>query len=99
LTRKHKIINYCRYVDDILIIFDPNHSDIQTILNDFNALHPKLQFTAEIEEDYTLNYLDLSIRRTPTGLRTAIYRKSTFTDTIIPYTSNHPIQHKNAAVR
>jgi len=60
LTMKHKIIKYCRYVDDILIIFDPNHSNIQTILNDFNALHPKLQFTAEIEEDYTLNYLDLS---------------------------------------
>jgi len=59
LTRKHKIINYCRYVDDILIIFDPNLSDIQTILNDFNALHPKLQFTAEIEEDCTLNYLEL----------------------------------------
>ena len=99
LTRKHKIINYCRYVDDILIIFDPNHSDIQTILNDFNALHPKLQFTAEIEEDCTLNYLALSICRTPTGLRTAIYRKPRFTDTIIPYTSNHPIQHKYAAFR
>ena len=27
LTLKHKIINYCRYVDDILIVFDPNHSN------------------------------------------------------------------------
>ena len=41
LTQKHKIINYCRYVDDILIIFDLNHSDIQEIINDFNSLHPK----------------------------------------------------------
>jgi hypothetical protein len=35
LTHKHKIINYCRYVDNILLIFDFNHISIQTILNDF----------------------------------------------------------------
>jgi len=29
----------------------------------------------------------------------AIYRKPTFTDTIIPYNSNHPNQHKYATVR
>jgi len=40
LTHKHKIINYCRYVDDILKIFDPNHFKIQEIINDFNSLHP-----------------------------------------------------------
>jgi hypothetical protein len=32
-------------------------------------------------------------------LVTAIYRKPTFTDTIMPYTSNHSAQHKYAAVR
>lgn len=46
LTQKHGIVNYCSYVD-ILIMFDPNHSHIQKILNDFNSLHPKLRFTAE----------------------------------------------------
>jgi hypothetical protein len=34
-----------------------------------------------------------------TGLKTAIYRKPTFTDTIIPYTSNHPSQHTYAAIQ
>jgi hypothetical protein len=99
LTQKHRIINYCRYVDDILIIFDPNQSDIQKILNDFNSIHLKLRFTAETENNCTLNFLDLSIHRTPTGLRTAIFRKPTFTDTIILFTSNQSIQHKYAAVR
>jgi hypothetical protein len=28
-----------------------------------------------------------------------IYRKPTFTDSIIPFTSNHPIQHKYAAIK
>jgi hypothetical protein len=62
----------------------------EAILNDFNAIRPKLQFTAEEERDNTLNYLDISIHRTPTNLKTSIYRKSTFTDIIIPYISNHP---------
>ena len=99
LLQKHKIVNYCRYVDDILLIFDSNHTNIQMIQDDFNNLHPNLQFTAEIERDHTLSYLDISIHRTSTSIRTAIYRKPAFTDTIIPYTSNHPAHHKYAAVR
>jgi hypothetical protein len=51
LTYKHKIVNYCRYVDDILLIMDSNHSNKQDILDDFNSLHPRLQFTAETEKD------------------------------------------------
>ena len=100
LSKKHKIINYFRYADDILIIFDPNHSGIQNILADFNTLHPNLQFTAEMEENKTINYRDITIHRTPSNWKIAIYRKPTFTDTIvIPYTSNHPSQHKHAAVK
>jgi hypothetical protein len=99
LTHKHKLINYCRYVDDIPLIFDSSHTNIQKILEDFNALHPKLLFTAEIELDHTLNYLDLCIHRTPTNFRIAIFRKPTFTDTTIPFNSNHPTTHKFAAIR
>jgi len=99
LTHKHRIINYCRNVDNILLIFDYNHTSIQMILDDFNAMQPKLQFTAEAERDHTLNYLDISINRTPTNVKTAIYRKPTFMDTLISYTSNYPTHHKYAAVR
>jgi hypothetical protein len=28
LSHKQRIIDYFRYVDDILLIFDPNHTDI-----------------------------------------------------------------------
>jgi hypothetical protein len=55
LSTKHKIINYCRYVDDILIIFDHSQSSIQAILADFNTLHPYLQYTVEIEENDAIN--------------------------------------------
>jgi hypothetical protein len=95
----HRIINYWRYVDEILLAFDPNHTNVQAIVHNFNAIHPNLQFTIERERDNTLNYLDISIHRTPTGMKISIYRKPTFTDTIIPYTSNHPTQHKYATVK
>jgi len=96
---KHKIINYFRYVIDKLIIFDSTYSSIQAILDDFNTLHQNLQFTAELEENDTINYLDITIQKTPTSWKTAIYRKPTFTDTLIPYTSSNPTQQKYAAVK
>jgi len=65
LSTKHKIIEYFRYVDDILLIFYSNHTDIQAILTDFNAIHPSLKFMAETETDNTINYLDVTIHRTP----------------------------------
>ena len=99
LAQKHRIVNYFRYVDDILLIFDPNYTNIQAILNDFNTIHPKLHFTAQMEVNITLNYLDISIHRISTNLKTSIYRKPTFTDTIIPYMSNDPTQHKYAATK
>jgi hypothetical protein len=99
LSQKGMIINFYRYVNDILIIYDSDHTNIQNILQDFNNLHPNLHFTAETEVDNNLNYLDITIHRTPYGLKNAIYRKPTFTDTIIPHNSNHPPTHKFAAVK
>jgi hypothetical protein len=43
------------------MIFDANHFSIQAILDDFNALHQNLKFTAKMEENNTINYLDITI--------------------------------------
>jgi hypothetical protein len=66
LSHKHGIIAYFRYVDDILLIFDPEVTDIQSILTHFNTLHQNLHFTVETERDNTINYLDISIQNPPT---------------------------------
>jgi hypothetical protein len=66
---------------------------------DFNAFHPNMKFTAETESNNSINYLKITIQKTPTNWVTSIYRKPTFTDTVIPYSSTHPAQHKYAAVR
>jgi hypothetical protein len=68
-------------------------------LTQLNALHPNLKFTAELEHNNTINFLDATIHNTQGNIKISIYRKPTFTDTIIPYTSNHPSQHKYAAIR
>jgi hypothetical protein len=65
VTQKHRIKNYFRYVDDILMIFYPTHTNVQAILSDFNVIRPKLQFTAELERDNKLNYLDIKSTEPP----------------------------------
>jgi len=46
-----------------------------------------------------INFLDLTTHREHTKFSIDIYRKPTFTDTIIPNDSCHPEEHKLAAVR
>jgi len=58
-----------------------------------------MKFTAEPESDNQINFLDITIHKTPTKWTTSIYRKPSFTDSIIPYYSNHPPQHMHAAIR
>jgi len=99
IAHKLKLLNYFRYVDDILIIFDSQHTDINKIANEFNTLHPNIQFTEETEKHNRINYLDITIHRQYTHVNISIFRKPTYTDTLIPYTSNHPVQHKHAAIR
>jgi hypothetical protein len=98
IVSKHHITGYFWYVD-ILITFDSTKTELQTILQVFNNIHPKLNFTAELEYNNCLHYLDISINRPPTNFTIQIYRKPTFSDTIIPIDSNHPPQHEYAAVR
>jgi hypothetical protein len=96
---KHNIQGYFRYVDDILIVCNSLHTDIQLILNEFNKIQPQLQFTIECEVNNTRNTLDLTIYRQNANFEFSIFRKPTYTDTIIPYNSCHPKEHTYAAVR
>jgi len=73
--------------------------DIKTIINYFNSIHPKIQFTDETEQDDKINYLDITIHRKRTHINISIFRKPTHTDTLIPYISNHTVQHKYTTIR
>jgi len=62
-------------------------------------VNPNLKFTAQAETNNKINYLDVTMLKNPTNWKISIYRRLTFTDTVIPYTCNHPAQYKYAAVR
>ena len=68
LAEKHKLVNYFRFVDDILIIYDSQHTNINAILSDFNSIHPKMLYTDETEQNNTINYLDITIHKKLTNV-------------------------------
>lgn len=56
-------------------------------------------FTTELENNPTINYLDLTIHRKSDTLKFSIFQKPTHTDVIILFSSHHPKEEKQAALR
>jgi hypothetical protein len=79
----NKIIFYNRYVDDILIIYDTNHTNMNNIQDYMNKIHKEILFKATDEIDNTISFLDL-ITREQNKLSINIYRKPTTTDKTNP---------------
>jgi hypothetical protein len=93
LLENKAIIYYTRYVDDILIIYNTEHTSPEHICEQANKIHPNLKFTPTHEEDNTISFLDLQLPRRHKKLDINIYRKPTTTDTTLNYLSNHPTEH------
>ena len=85
-------------MDDILIIYNENKTDVNDVLKSFNDLTPNLTFTLEKERENELNFLDISITKTKEKISFDIYRKETTSDIIIPNDSCHPTEQKLAAI-
>ncbi|MDR2204372.1 MAG: hypothetical protein LBE76_08825 [Nitrososphaerota archaeon] len=99
ILRNFKIEGYFRYVDDILILYKDNVTNIKDVINSFNSINPELKFSMGQETDNKLNFLDITIVKDKNGLTYEIYRKPTTSDTIILKDSCHPIEQKLAAIR
>jgi hypothetical protein len=81
---KYHIINYYRYVDDILIIYNKQtNTSINDVFDKFSTIHPRIKFTIKEESDNKINYLDITILKTYNKLSFGIYRKPTTSDLII----------------
>ncbi len=91
------LLYWGRYVDDVGAIFNGDEDTFNSFVAFINGLHPNIIFTHELEENNILNFLDLSIKRTPNKFEYSIYRKNTTTDMVIPFDSNSPLIHKKAA--
>jgi len=45
LFLSHRVEGYFRYVDDILIVYNEDNTNVDTLLDCFNNLNSKLKFT------------------------------------------------------
>jgi hypothetical protein len=84
ILRSSRIEGYYRYVDDILIVYNESHTDIEEVQKSFNDITSDPNFTLEREKDGKLNFSDLTLTRKENELSFHIFRKHTTTDTIIP---------------
>jgi hypothetical protein len=94
---KQQIVAYFTYVDDVLIIYGQNKTNIDHTLHEFNTLQSNINFTIEKEQHESINFLDLTIHCKNKNLQFSIYRKPTQTD-IIPNSSCHPYGHKLSGI-
>ena len=58
----YRIVGYFRYVDDILIVYKKELTNIQEILDLLNNVTPTITFTME-EVDNSTNFLDTTISK------------------------------------
>lgn len=91
---------YARYVDDILVVYEGCPAKLKGLFNLFNNIS-NLEFTLEMEQSQSINFLDLEITRNMNkrSVEFNIFRKPTATDTIIPKKSFTCEQHKMACFR
>jgi len=73
ILKEEKTIGYFRYVDDILIIYNENITDVNQVLKSFNDMTPSLTFT--LEQENKMNFLDILIIKTKDKISFDIYKK------------------------
>ena len=99
LIDSKQILFYTHYTDDILIIYDTESTNQDSLTQYTNSMHTDLQFNPTQESNGCIHFLDLTIIRRTSHIEIDIYRKPTATDTTIHFTSIHPNEHKLAAYR
>ncbi|CAD6234229.1 GSCOCG00012374001-RA-CDS, partial [Cotesia congregata] len=81
------------YVDDMFMAIP--REEVNNILNYFNSVDKKIQFTMEVEVNGCLPFLDVMVVRSMDGcLQTNWYTKPTSSGRLINFMSNHPISQK-----
>jgi len=70
-TTIHELLKKNRtegYLDDILVVYNDDNTNIYNVLEDFNNLAPKLKFTLEEEQKNQINFFRHHYKEEPKGL-------------------------------
>ncbi len=98
VTHNPDIKTWNRYVEHVLATVKKDKTD--DILHCINNTLENIQFTKEEEHSNQLAFLDLLLTRTNDGtINTQVYCRTTHTDQILNFDSNHPTQHKISCIR
>ena len=84
---------YRRYVDDTFLLFR-SRGNVSEFLDYLNSKHPNIKFTAELEVDRKLQFLDVCVERVGAAFETSVYRKKTFTGLYTHFSSFTPLTYK-----
>ena len=58
---EHRVTGYFRYVDDILIVYKNDRTNIYDFLKLLSNIMPAVKFTMEEENNNEINFLDITI--------------------------------------
>ncbi len=98
---------FFRFVDDIIIVWDEANGPYTDFLASLNSFHLDITLTDELEENRTLAFLDLLIKRQLVSdkqeilqkLELSVFRKITHCDRYIPFQSAHQMDLKRNLFR
>ena len=88
-----KVSSWERYVDDTFTFV--KKGEIDNVISILNGFHKDVQFTHEVEENGTISFLDVKVKRKSDGtFTTSVYRKKTDTNLYINWRAFAPKQWK-----
>jgi hypothetical protein len=83
---------------DTFIVWTHRKERLHGFLQHLNIIHTDIKFTADVEQNKILPYLDLVSRRLDGSVGHTAYRKPTHTDLYPHARSEHHLSQKHAAL-
>ena len=78
-----------RFIDDIFILWQHGEDELKLFVNWLNEQHDSIKFTSQYGRK-EVPYLDLNMSIENGKITTDLYKKTTDTNTILPFSSCHP---------
>jgi hypothetical protein len=91
--------DWIRKADDTFMEWGASIDELHEFHNFLNNIHPRIQWTMEIENDHKISFLDVLIFKNQQTIETSVYRKPSSSNRYIHYKSAHPMKDKMAAMR
>jgi hypothetical protein len=90
------VLYWFRYVD-VFCVRTGSDRQLKLFLSQLNSLNGSLNFTYETENNNALNFLDVNICKIDNHLEFSIFRKKSYTDQVIHFSSRHCLSQKLSA--